>query len=224
MALVAPVRPRPVDQHDQPVAEADQEEDVHGQPEPPGEQAGQLEPASRRPRPCDRSWRGCRSRGSGMRGPACPAGARGSPRATCAPICFAAGATPGTGLPSCCTLARSPATKISGWPGTLRSRPTGTRPARSRGDAEQRAQRRGGDAGGPQHRARRHERARPARNRVRIDRADRRARDDFDAELLQLPARALSDSDSGNEASTRGPASTRRTLRMRRDRCCGTRA
>ena len=45
-------------------------------------------------------------------------------RATCAPICLAAGATPGTGLPSSARVARSPATKISGWPGSRgRARP-----------------------------------------------------------------------------------------------------
>ena len=38
-------------------------------------------------------------------------------RAAQAPICLAAGATPGTGLPSCCRLARSPATNTSGCAG-----------------------------------------------------------------------------------------------------------
>jgi hypothetical protein len=45
------------------------------------------------------------------------------------PICLAAGAMPGTPA----TAARSPATKISGWPGTDRSASTWTRPARSSG-------------------------------------------------------------------------------------------
>ena len=40
-------------------------------------------------------------------------------------------ATPGSGLPSCSRLAVSPTTKISGWPGTDKSRLTLTRPARS---------------------------------------------------------------------------------------------
>lgn len=33
--MIRPIRPRPVDQHDQAVAEADQEVDVRQQPEPP---------------------------------------------------------------------------------------------------------------------------------------------------------------------------------------------
>ena len=43
----------------------------------------------------------------------------------------------------------SPMTKISGWPGTTRSGPTMTRPARSCLDAEPSRGRRGRDAGGP---------------------------------------------------------------------------
>ena len=43
--LVTPVRPPPVEQHDQAVAEADQEEHVHDQPEPPGQQAGEAQRA-----------------------------------------------------------------------------------------------------------------------------------------------------------------------------------
>ena len=54
-------------------------------------------------------------------------------RATWRPICFAAGAMPGTGPAAPATLARSPATKISGCAGTLRSGATCTRPARSSG-------------------------------------------------------------------------------------------
>lgn len=44
-ALVGPVGQRPVEQHADPVAKADQEDYVRGQPEPPGEQARELEPA-----------------------------------------------------------------------------------------------------------------------------------------------------------------------------------
>src|SRR5262245_54603585 len=44
-ALVAEVGPGPLDQHDEPVAEADQEEQVHGQPEPPGQDTGQAQAA-----------------------------------------------------------------------------------------------------------------------------------------------------------------------------------
>src|SRR3546814_3326857 len=40
-ALVAPVGPRPVEHHHQPVAEADQEENVRGEPEPPRQRARQ---------------------------------------------------------------------------------------------------------------------------------------------------------------------------------------
>ena len=54
-------------------------------------------------------------------------------RATCRPIWIAAGATPGTGLPSCSTAARSPTTNTSSWPGSVRSGRTRTRPARSSG-------------------------------------------------------------------------------------------
>ena len=47
--LVTPVRPPPVEQHDQAVAEADQEEHVHDQPEPPGQQAGERDLAEVHP-------------------------------------------------------------------------------------------------------------------------------------------------------------------------------
>jgi hypothetical protein len=56
--------------------------------------------------------------------------------ATAAPPCIATCATPGSGLPSarsCVMEARSPITKISGWPGTDRSGSTMTRPMRSSG-------------------------------------------------------------------------------------------
>ena len=54
--------------------------------------------------------------------------------ATAFPCCMAAGATPGTILPlSSLSEARSPMAKTSGCPGTLRSRFTNTRPARSVG-------------------------------------------------------------------------------------------
>src|SRR5207245_7474842 len=42
-ALVGDVGPEPVEQHRQPVAEADQERDVDGAPEQPGEPAAQLD-------------------------------------------------------------------------------------------------------------------------------------------------------------------------------------
>ncbi len=53
-------------------------------------------------------------------------------RATQAPICLAAGATPGTGLPSCCRLARSPATNTSGCAGDRQIRPARARARRDR--------------------------------------------------------------------------------------------
>src|SRR5512134_2997720 len=68
--------------------------------------------------------------------------------AVSAPICFAAGAMPGT--PS--IAARSPITNTSGWPGRDRSGCTVTRPARSRGTPRER---RPGHAGRPNHRLRR---------------------------------------------------------------------
>src|SRR4051812_28544052 len=47
------------------------------------------------------------------------------------PICFAAGARPGTGLPPLRTEAVSPMTNTSAFPGNCRNSLTGTRPARS---------------------------------------------------------------------------------------------
>ena len=44
-ALVAPVRPGPAEHHREPVAEADQEEDVRGEPEPPRQRTRQAQPA-----------------------------------------------------------------------------------------------------------------------------------------------------------------------------------
>src|SRR5690606_28961513 len=107
-------------------------------------------------------------------------------RATYRPICLAAGATPGTGRPSGrSTAARSPATKISGWPGTDRSGRTFTRPARSSATPRQLPS---GDACRPDHGPRRHEAA-VATVAARVDVFDRRAGQDLDAELFQLPAR-----------------------------------
>ena len=77
IALRAPVGRGPVDQHDEPVAKADQEVDVREQPEQPGEAAA--EPRCARqgvrgppPRRCGRWWPGCRSRGSGTAGVGLP--------------------------------------------------------------------------------------------------------------------------------------------------------
>src|SRR5262249_59491710 len=44
-AVERDVRPGPLDHHDEPVAEADQEKDVDEQPEDPGEEAGEPEAA-----------------------------------------------------------------------------------------------------------------------------------------------------------------------------------
>ena len=146
-----------------------------------------------------------------MPAPARRAGARGSPRATCAPICFAAGATPGTGLPSCCTLARSPATKISRMPGHAEVAARRARARRGRSGTPSSAP--SGEA------ARRRPTAPCARARALAAEARTPSASialtgvpvtHFDAELAPA-ARALADSDSGNAASTRGPASTRST-------------
>ncbi|KAG1385404.1 hypothetical protein G6F59_017425 [Rhizopus arrhizus] len=53
-ALVAPVRHRPVQQHHDAVAEADQEEHVRSQPEPPGQDARQQQGDHQEGR-CDRA-------------------------------------------------------------------------------------------------------------------------------------------------------------------------
>src|SRR3954471_1129146 len=42
-ARVREIGPGPVDEHDEPAAESDQEIDVQQQPEPPGEDAGELQ-------------------------------------------------------------------------------------------------------------------------------------------------------------------------------------
>src|SRR5258708_894878 len=44
--LVADIRPCPLDQHQHPILETDQEKDVHHQPGQPGQQARQMEPAN----------------------------------------------------------------------------------------------------------------------------------------------------------------------------------
>src|SRR5687768_12279840 len=42
-AAVGEIRPRPVDEHDEPAAEPDQEIDVEDEPEPPGDRSGKCE-------------------------------------------------------------------------------------------------------------------------------------------------------------------------------------
>src|SRR3990167_369087 len=54
-------------------------------------------------------------------------------RAAWVPSCIATCATPGSSLPSCCNAHTSPATKISGWPGTCSVGSAETRPRRSSG-------------------------------------------------------------------------------------------
>src|SRR5437763_1449443 len=59
--------------------------------------------------------------------------------AACRPSWMATGATPGSGLPPWCrNAARSPITNTSGWPGTVRSGSTRTRPAAHDHESEQR--------------------------------------------------------------------------------------
>ena len=110
------------------------------QPEHPREPAAELGCGARacqsRPRPnCGRWWPGCRSRGSGRpRSAGRPAGARHS-RRPCAPSAWPRVTRPAPASARArrdgCRAARSPITLISGWPGTLRSGSTSTRPARS---------------------------------------------------------------------------------------------
>ena len=192
-ALPRQVRPRPREQHDEAVAEADQEEDVDEEPRDPGDEARRAAAGRRSPTAAaaaDRS-RASPCRGSGTARAARRAPRAGRSRAAWWPIWIAAGATPGTGRPSCSSEARSPITKTSGWPGTVRS---------------------GGDAHapGPVERAPRAtaprgEAATPAaQTTVRaaiavgadvdaalVDAGHRRAGPDLHAELLELPLRLL---------------------------------
>ena len=101
------------------------------------------------------------------------------------PICLAAGLTPGTGfgapLPWLKAAARSPITAISRMAGKARGR---VRPRRGRrGRARRRssrpataAERRGGDAGGPDHGRARRQTVRPGAVRRRASRRSRRRR------------------------------------------------
>ena len=136
---------------------------------------------------------------------------------TRAPICLAAGATPGTGLPSCSMLARSPATNTSGRAGSDRSGATRTRPARS------------SSAPGVTQvvcRAARPRRRRPrgwcARRCARRRARGNRRPDSVTGAPVRTSTpsctsclRAFSDSSSVNAASTRGPASISSTRALR---------
>ena len=170
------VRPGPVEQHQQPVAEADQEEDVDEQPGQPGEEARAASAARtvahRRAAADDgeaalvevaeRPRRLAAQRAADVRPPC--AGPPASPR----------GDTPGTGLPSCSSAARSPMTKTSSVPGDGQVG-LDQHPARAVERHAQRAgQRRGRHPRRPDHRARRqalaaqvHARRRRCRSRDR---------------------------------------------------------
>jgi hypothetical protein len=131
--LEGPIGPGPIDQDIEAVAKADQEEQVCGQPRDPGRPAPQAHPTKERNRLAapyggqltvvpiaERCRRFALSAARRL-------------RAACLPICFAAGATPGTRGRWEGMAARSPITWISGYPGTERSGSTITRPARSSG-------------------------------------------------------------------------------------------
>ena len=192
---------------------------MRDQPEPPREAAREAEAVQVDDRgACGRSWRGCRSRGSGT------AAARAVPRsraritcATCAPICLAAGATPGTGLPSALHASRGRRRRRSpDARARVRSGATGTRPARSSGTSSVRAERRGGDARGPQHRARGDAFARRARTPSRIDRATPACRCARRRRGAASCARAFADSDSGNVGEHARPGFEQQHARVAR--------
>ena len=133
-ALEREVVPEPAHRDDQAVAKADQEVDVRDAPQQPGEEAGELERArSARPRACGRSSPASRSRDSGTAATSCR---RRAPSASRADDIALAASRPARRRAAACrrsssASATSPITKISGCPGTDRSGPTFTRPARS---------------------------------------------------------------------------------------------
>ena len=79
-------------------------------------------------------------------------------------------------------------TNTSGWPGMVRSGCDRTRPARSSGDAERRAQRRRRDAGRPEHGLRLDRARLPISHGARRHARDRVARPHFDAKPLEIAA------------------------------------
>ena len=76
------------------------------------------------------------------------------PATACVACCIATGATPGSGLPSCVIAARSPTTNTSRMAGDRQIGLDDHAPDAIDRHAERAPERRGGDAGGPQHRAR----------------------------------------------------------------------
>ena len=132
------VRVGPLEEHQHAVAEADQEEDVDREPGEPREEARELEAAGQLAHglaAADRREAALVAVAERL-APADRRCARRMFRAAWRPIWIAAGATPGTGFPSCSSVARSPITKTSFRPGTVRVGSTRTRPARSSGTPE----------------------------------------------------------------------------------------
>ena len=119
---------------------------------------------SRPPPPRGRWWPWCRDRSSGR-----PSRLAVHRCARCwPPPPRPAGSRPARCRAAACrrrpsATARSPTTKISGWPGTLRSGSHGTRPLRSTSTPELAAERRGGHAGRPQRRCASGSRSSPTR-------------------------------------------------------------
>ena len=154
--------------------------------------------------------------GSGTARAARRASARRMFRAAWRPSCIAAGATPGTGLPSCSSVARSPITKTSRVPGHGQVGLDADAP----GAVERHAER-SSRAARPR---RRRPRGRcgasdplvPERDAVGVDAGDARAGADLDAEALELRRAPSRKRSSGKGGSTRGPPSSRRMRALAR--------
>ena len=191
-APVAPVSLGPVDEHDQAIAEADEEIDVRGEPDPPREGSG--EPDA--PEVDDRGHAADGGEGaevacSGTGPSASRRSWRGSPRPRSGPSASPPARSPAPGLPSVRNGREVADDEHFRMPGTRARGVTGTRPARSHARRPSVAP--SGEAATPaaQNTVRAPTRSFADTNTARIELRDRLPRAHLDAEPLELPPRLL---------------------------------